>query len=50
MKKLYSPKGQSVIEFALLIVFVAIVLLVGLSLFGVSISDSYNSIISSFPS
>lgn len=50
MKKLYSHKGQSVIEFALLLVFVAIVLLLGLTAFGVSIADSYNAIINSFPS
>ncbi|MEK6255718.1 MAG: Flp family type IVb pilin [Chloroflexota bacterium] len=42
-------KGQSVIEFAMIIVLVAIVLLIGLSLFGVSLTDTYNSIISNLP-
>lgn len=48
--KSFSHQGQSVIEFAMLIVLVAIVLLIGLSLFGVEISDTYDSIISNLPS
>ena len=44
MNVILHQKGQSVIEFATLLVLVAIVVLVALSLLGVSISDAFENI------
>lgn len=47
MRLLTSKSGQGLVEYVLLVVFVAIAVLIGLSLFGTSIRDVYsNAIIS----
>ena len=46
MTTLNSEKGQGLVEYALLIVLLAIFLIVGLSLLGDGISGAYNTIIS----
>lgn len=46
MMTLNSEKGQGLVEYALLIVLLAIFLIVGLRLLGDGISGAYNTIIS----
>lgn len=41
--------GQSIIEFAFMLVLGALVVLVGLSLFGVSVTDAFQAIVSALP-
>ncbi|MBI3158601.1 MAG: Flp family type IVb pilin [Chloroflexi bacterium] len=42
----WMEKGQSIVEYALLLVFIAIVVIVVLGLFGTTIGDVFSNIIS----
>ena len=46
---MFTESGQGLVEYALILVFVAIVLVVVLSLFGAGSADAYSNIIDNIP-
>lgn len=48
---LFSPKeqGQSLVEYALILVLIALAVIIGLTIFGESLVGVYNQIIGAFP-
>ncbi|NOQ40574.1 MAG: Flp family type IVb pilin [Anaerolineales bacterium] len=46
---MFTESGQGLVEYALILVFVSIVLVVVLSLFGTGIANAYSNIISNIP-
>ena len=44
-----QEEGQGLVEYALILVFIAIVVVAALGLFGLGLGDTYNNIITTLP-
>jgi pilus assembly protein Flp/PilA len=45
---IHSEKGQGLVEYALILVLIALAVILGLRLFGVTIQDLYQNVVDSF--
>jgi len=46
---MFTESGQGLVEYALILVLVALVLIVVLSIFGIGLADAYSNIIDKIP-